>query len=166
MMIAIAAAFGAMATAQTPQDSSALLSEVRLMRQSIDRMAGNHLRVQLLLGRIQSQQLPLARAAATLQAARSQLASFAVRYQDMQDRIVQLESMSSEASRSADDIENLQREVRAIKIEAARLENQRSSLLMAEADAARQHADEQARMDALHADVDELGRTLLAPARQ
>ena len=166
MMIALAGAFGAMATAQTPQESSALLTEVRLMRQSIDRMAGNHLRVQLLFGRIQSQQLPLARAAMMVQTARSQLASFTVRYQDMQDRIIQLEAMSNEAGRSTEDIENLQREVRAIKAEAARLENERSSLLMAEAEAARQHSEEQARMDALHAEIEELGRTLLAPGRQ
>jgi predicted nucleic acid-binding Zn-ribbon protein len=102
----------------------------------------------------------------TVQTARSQLTSFTARYQDMQDRIIQLEAMSHEAGRTAEDIENLQREVRTLKAEAARLENQRSSLLMAEVEAARQHAEEQARMDALHAEIEELGRTLLAPTRQ
>lgn len=96
-MIGLALSFGAMATAQTPQDSSAFLTEIRLMRQSIDRMAANHLRVQLLFGRMQSQQLPLARAAAMAQAAKAQLASVDVRYQDLQDRITQLDAMITRA---------------------------------------------------------------------
>ena len=165
VMIGLALSFGAMATAQTPQDSSAFLTEIRLMRQSVDRMAANHLRVQLLFGRMQSQQLPLARAAAMAQAAKAQLASVDVRYQDLQDRITQLDAMITAPDRSPDDVENLQREARTVRAEAARLEDQRSSLLLAEAEAGRQHAEEQAKMDALNAQVADLERSLLQRTR-
>jgi chromosome segregation ATPase len=164
-MIAMAWGVGAMATTESPQESSALLAEIRLMRQSIDSMAANYLRVQVLFGRIQLQQLPLGRAAAMLQSAKTQLASVEVRYQDLQDRISQLDAMATAPGRAPDDTDSLQREARTVRAEATRLENQRSSLLAAEAEAARQHAEEQAKMDALNAQIEELGRMLLPPPR-
>jgi chromosome segregation ATPase len=100
-----------------------------------------------------------------LQAARSQLASFTARYDDMQERVSQLEAMANDAGRPAEDIQSLQREASMVKAEAARLENQRSSLLEAEAEAARQHAQEQARLEALNAQIEELERTMPAPRR-
>ena len=61
----------------------------------------------------------------------------------MSDRISQLEAMANDPARPAEEVEKeevekLQREARMVRAEAARLENQRSSLLVAEADAARQ----------------------------
>lgn len=165
LMIALAGAFGAMATAQTPQESSALLTEIRLLRQSIDGMAANYFRVQLLFERIRAQQMPLARAAAMLQAAQAQLASFNARSQDLQDRVTQLEAMATEAGRSPEDVINLQREARTVRAEAARLEHQRSTLVTAETEAARQLAEEQTKMEALNAQVEDLARALLPAAR-
>ena len=165
-VIAVAWTAGSLrATTQTPQESSALITEMRMMRQSIDAMASNHLRVQLVFARLQAQQMPLSRASGMLQIARSQLASFTVRYDDMSDRISELEAMANDATRPAEEVEKLQREARMVRAEAARLENQRSSLLVAEADAARQHAEEQAKLDALIAQIEDLERTLPPPRR-
>ena len=165
-LIAVALTVGGVRTStQVPQESSALLTEIRLMRRSIDALAANQIRVQLLLGRLQMQQVPTARAAAMLQLTRSQLASFHARYEDMQDRVSQLEAMANDAGRTAEDVQNLQREAGRVKGEAARLENQRSSLLAAEAEATRQHAEEQTRLDTLNAKLEEIERTLLPPRK-
>src|SRR5688572_8920596 len=76
---------------QTPQDASALLSEVRLLRQAIENLAGNGARVQIVFGRLQLQEQRTAVAARRLEEARNTLAVHLIKLAELSARLKDVE---------------------------------------------------------------------------
>ena len=150
---------------QSPTQDSALLVEVRLLRQAIEALAGNGARVQIVFGRLQLQEQRTANAARRLDELRSALAAAATRASEATDRIRRLESAVANGSGDAQEQEALQDALPAAKQEWGRLEAERARLAAEEADAGALLIQEQGRWSDLNTQLEALERAL-APRRQ
>jgi hypothetical protein len=138
---------------------SALLNEVRLLRQAIEALAGNGSRIQLVFGRLQLQEQRTTAAVRRLTDARSALASHMVSMSAVANRLAELESASSSAT--AEELQKMQDMLVHYKRESARLEAERARLAAEEADAAQTLSSEQSRWSDLNRQVEELERLLM-----
>jgi hypothetical protein len=139
---------------------SALLSEVRLLRQAIEALAGNGSRIQLVFGRLQLQEQRTTAAIRRLADARSALASHMVSMSAVANRLAELESASSNTATS-EEFKAMQDMLAHYKRETRRLEAERVRLAAEEADADQGLAIEQSRWSDLNRQVDELERALM-----
>jgi hypothetical protein len=147
--------------AQQPASAQTeLLTEVRLLRQAIETLAGANARVQIVFGRLQLQEQRVESAAKRLDAARDAL-------KDVNNRILQIsginksiESSVTNSRLSAEQVEELQGEMQGGRRAIERAETERAQLLAAEADAAAILNQEQGRWSDLNRQLDELERAL------
>ena len=163
LALLIALAWTAPAMTQAPVQESALLTEVRLLRQSIEALAGNGSRVQLVFGRLELQEQRTTAAVRRLTEARSTLASHMVSIGAVSNRLTELESAASNSSHTPEELRAIQDSLAHYKRETARLEAERVRLAAEEAEAAEQLSLEQGRWSELNRQVDELERLLMQP---
>jgi chromosome segregation ATPase len=142
-----------------------LLSEVRLLRQAIESLAGTNARVQIVFGRLQLQEQRTATAARRLDDVRSALAVTSMRASEMGDRVKELETFAGDSSRKPEEIEAAQQELTHTRRGLQRIEAERGRLMGEEAEAAGTLNLEQGRWSDLNRQLEELERAL-APPRQ
>jgi hypothetical protein len=150
---------------QTPQDASALLSEVRLLRHAIENLAGNGARVQIVFGRLQLQEQRTAVAARRLEEARNTLAVHLTKLAEVSARLKDVEAMSTDGSRPPEGQEQVRDMLNHFNREAKQLEAERVRLALLESEASSALADEQSRWADLNRQLEEIERAL-APRRQ
>lgn len=159
-------AFVARVPAQQPAPiQTELLSEVRLLRQAIESLAGTNARVQIVFGRLQLQEQRTATAARRLDDVRNALGGTSMRASEMGDRVKDLETFAGDSRRTPEAIEGIQQELTHTRRELRRVEAERGRLMGEEAEAAGTLNLEQGRWSDLNRQLEELER-LLTPPRQ
>jgi chromosome segregation ATPase len=166
---AIALSVGTVATARSDQapaqESSALLGEVRLLRQAIEQLASNGTRVQIAFGRLQLQEQRTATAARRLEDVRTNLARLTQQTTETAERLKELDGLATAGNRTPEEEAELREMQKMMTRELRRLESERARLTAEHADSASALAAEQGRWSDLNAQLEELERTL-APRRQ
>ena len=160
----ILAVFGIGVSAQqaAPLETE-LLTEVRLLRQAIEGLAGTNARVQIVFGRLQLQEQRTAAATARLDQARSALDDLNLRATQINDQIKRLEALAEDTRLKPEQLEQTRVELRMLTREGERLETERARLMTAESDAAGTLNQEQGRWSDLNRQLDELERQLSKP---
>ena len=164
--VLIVGMFAARVPAQ-PQVSlqTELLTEVRLLRQAIEGLAGTNARVQIAFGRLQLQEQRTAAAAARLDHARVSLENLNERSAQMNEMLKALEARAGDTRLPPEQLEQARDELKMMTREAERLETERARLMTAESDAAGALNLEQGRSSDLNRQLDELERQLAKPPR-
>jgi len=142
-----------------------LLTEVRLLRQSIEALAGTGARVQIVFGRLQLQEQRTATAARRLDDLRNAVSGISMRAAEMGDRIKDLEDFSEDSRRKPEQLEALRQELAMARREQSRIETERARLMGEESEAAGILNQEQGRWSDLNRQLEELERAL-APKPQ
>jgi hypothetical protein len=166
-VIALSAATVATAPSdQSPaQDSSALLNEVRLLRQAIEQLAGNGTRVQIAFGRLQLQEQRTATAARRLEDLRANLTRLTHQATETADRLKDFEGLATTGNRKPEEEADLREMQKMMTRELRRVEAERARLTAEESEAASVLANEQGRWSDLNRQLEELERSL-PPRRQ
>jgi uncharacterized membrane protein YccC len=166
-VIAVSAASVATAPPdQSPaQESSALLNEVRLLRQAIEQLAGNGARVQIVFGRLQLQEQRTTAAARRLEDLRANLTRLAYQATEMAERIKDLDAAAGSSRRTPEEEAEMREAVTMMSREWRRMESERTRLAAEESEAASALATEQGRWSDLNRQLEELERSL-SPSRQ
>ncbi len=159
----ILGAFGiGVAAQQAAPLQTELLAEVRLLRQSIEALAGANARVQIVFGRLQLQEQRTATAARRLDDLRGALSAASMRAGEMGDRIKELEEFSTDSRRMPEQLEALRQELSMARRELTRIETERGRLMGEESEAAVALNLEQGRWSDLNRQLEELERALVA----
>jgi hypothetical protein len=151
--------------AQTTLTETALLLEVRLLRQAIETLAGTNARVQIVFGRLQLQEQRTATTAKRLEDIRGALSKVAMQITQMSESLQRYEELDL-ATLDPKQREQIPMSVRGLKAELQLLESERIRLATQESDAANQLALEQNSWNDLNRSLDELERTLAQPRKQ
>jgi len=161
LTILVSGAFVARVPAQQPASvQTELLSEVRLLRQSIEMLTGTNARVQIVFGRLQLQEQRTEAAAKRLDMARLSLSAINNRVTQMSDMIKSLENAVTDSRKKPEEIESLQSELRGARRGLERTEVERAQLSTEESDAAGILNQEQGRWSDLNRQLDDLERML------
>jgi hypothetical protein len=138
-----------------------LLSEVRLLRQAIESLAGTNARVQIVFGRLQLQEGRIQAATARLEITRMSALGINQRAADAANRYRQLEESIAENRAKPEQLDDMRRELRALRGEIDQIEAERVRLQTAEADAAANLNLEQGRWSDLNRQLEDLERALI-----
>jgi chromosome segregation ATPase len=138
-----------------------LLSEVRLLRQAIESLAGTNARVQIVFGRLQLQEQRMQAAAARLEMTRMPLLGLNQRATEPADRYKEIEEAIAENRGKPEQIEAMRDGLRGLRREIDQIEAERARLQLAEADAASALNLEQGRWSDLNRQLEDLERTLI-----
>jgi len=166
-VIALSRATSATAPADqsSPQDSAALLNEVRLLRQAIEQLAGNGTRVQIAFGRLQLQEQRTATAARRLEDLRANLARLTHQTTETAERLKDFDGLATTGNRTPEEEADLREMQKMMTRELRRFEAERARLTAEESEAASVLANEQGRWSDLNRQLEELERSL-APRPQ
>ena len=165
-VVIIGGALAAGPQAQQPSTmQTELLTEVRLLRQAIEGLAGVNARVQIVFGRLQLQEQRTATATARLDQARMALDDLNQRVAQANDQIKRLEALVEDPRLKPEQVEQTRLELRMMTREGERLETERARLMSTESDAAGTLNLEQGRSLDLNRQLDELERQLTKPPR-
>ena len=154
---------GPAAAQNESQQLTELLSEVRLLRQAVENMAGVSVRVQIVFGRLQLQEQRVSTAQQRVDGVRERLTGLTNNITEFNAVVKQLEETDTASNPKKQ--EEVTMMLRDSKAQIARLENERASVMTEEADAAGRLAQEQAQWADLNRALEELERALL-PKRQ
>jgi len=146
--------------AQQTSPQTELLTEVRLLRQAIESLAGTNARVQIVFVRLQLQEQRTEAAARRLEAARQALSVFNLRGNIFFDRLKEIEDQVTDTRLKPEMLEELRQEQARVRRETDRLEKDRAQLMQDEADAAGILNQEQGRWSDLNRQLEELERAL------
>ena len=150
--------------AQTTPIETALLQEVRLLRQAIETLAGTNARVQIVFGRLQLQEQRTATTARRLEDVKGALSKVVGQVSQMTELLERYEATDLNGL-DPKEREAVPLRIRSLKAELSILETERLRLMTQEADAANQLALEQNTWTDLNRSLDELERSL-APLRK
>ena len=142
-----------------------LLAEVRLLRQSIELLAGANARVQIVFGRLQLQEQRTATAARRLDELRNAVSGISMRAAEMGDRIRELEETTNDSRLKPEQLEAMRAELAMARRELGRIEAERARVMAEEAEAAGALNLEQGRSSDLNRQLEDLERSL-APKPQ
>ena len=159
-LIASGALFARVPAQQQAPVQTELLTEVRLLRQAIESLAGTNARVQIVFGRLQLQDQRTEAAAKRLDAARDALNGMNNRIRQMSDMVKHAENALNDTNSKPEQIKQLQGELLGATRELERLEVERARLSTEEADAASILNQEQGRWSDLNRQLEELERAL------
>lgn len=160
--VIVSGALVARVPAQQPASVQAeLLAEVRLLRQSIEMLAGTNARVQIVFGRLQLQEQRTEAAAKRIETAKQTLYVFHMRADPQFDRIKEIEEQLADTRLKPEQLDDLRRELAMMKRATARLEPERAQLMQDLADAEAILNQEQGRWSDLNRQLEELERALL-----
>jgi septation ring formation regulator EzrA len=160
--IAVSGAFVARVPAQqqAPMQTE-LLTEVRLLRQAIESLAGTNARVQIVFGRLTLQEQRVSNAAKRLDDARAALTKVTQQIAGMTEHGKDLENTQNDSRRKPEELEQARMEAAMTKRALERLENDRARLAGDEAEAASVLNQEQGRWSDLNRQLEELERALI-----
>jgi hypothetical protein len=144
---------------------SALLQEVRLLRQAIEALAGTNARVQIVFGRLQMQEQRAATTARRLEDVRGALSKIVVQVLQATESLQVYEATDLNAV-DPKEREAIPMRIRSLKAELSMLETERLRLVTQETDAANQLVVEQNAWSDLNRSLDELERSLVPPRKQ
>ncbi len=131
---------------QTPaQESSALLSEVRLLRQALEQLASNGTRVQIAFGRLQLQEQRTATAARRLEEVRANLTRLTYQATEAAERLKGVEALAAAGRHTPEEESEMREAVTFMARELRRVEAERARLAAEESEAAATLANEQGR---------------------
>jgi len=151
--------------AQTAPIESALLQEVRLLRQAIETLAGTNARVQIVFGRLQLQEQRAATTSRRLDDVRGALSKVVGQVSQMTE-LLQRYEVTDLNGLDQKEREAVPLRIRSLKAELSMLETERLRLVTQESDAANQLAVEQNTWSDLNRSLDELERSLTPPRKQ
>jgi predicted nucleic acid-binding Zn-ribbon protein len=158
----ILAGFGiSVAAQQAAPLQTELLTEVRLLRQSIELLAGTNARVQIVFGRLQLQEQRTATAARRLDELRNAVAAISIRAAEMGDRIKELEETANDSRLKPEQFEAMRAELTMARRELSRIDAERARVMAEETEAAGALNQEQGRSSDLNRQLDELERALV-----
>ena len=146
---------------QSAPQESALLAEVRLLRQAIEALAGNGTRVQIVFGRLQLQEQRTATAARRLDDLRSALAGATARASVAAERIKEIEDSLADWTGPVAEQRAMQHALQREKQEWGRLETERARLAAETADAGALLSQEQGRWSDFNTQLEALERKLV-----
>jgi chromosome segregation ATPase len=145
---------------QSPgQESSALLHEVRLLRQAIEQLVGNGTRVQIAFGRLQLQEQRTATAARRLEDLRAQLTRLTYQTSEMAERLKDVDALAG-SRRTPEEEADMREAVTHMSRELRRVEAERARVSAEESEAASVLANEQGRWSDLNRQLEQLERSL------
>ncbi|HEX6164491.1 MAG TPA: hypothetical protein VFZ31_14070 [Vicinamibacterales bacterium] len=142
---------------QPPSIQSELLTEVRLLRQAIQTMAGSNARVQIVFGRLTLQEQRTANAAKRLDDKREALRKIT---QEIAMLSAQAETLERMQGRKPEDAPQAEKEGGMLTRMVQQMEAERLRLVTEEADAANELSQEQGRWSDLNRQLEELERAL------
>ena len=145
---------------QTPVQTE-LLTEVRLLRQAIESLAGTNARVQIVFGRLQLQEQRLQGATARLEIVRMSATGINQRASDAANSYKQLEESIAENRAKPEQLDDMRGELRALRGVIDQIEAERARLQTAEAEAASALNLEQGRWSDLNRQLEDLERALI-----
>jgi predicted nucleic acid-binding Zn-ribbon protein len=158
----ILAVFGiGVAAQQAAPLQTELLAEVRLLRQSIELLAGTNARVQIVFGRLQLQEQRTATAGRRLDELRNAVSGISMRAAEMGDRIKELEETANDSRLKPEQFEAMRAELTMARRELGRIEAERARVMAEETEAAGALNQEQGRSSDLNRQLDELERALV-----
>jgi hypothetical protein len=165
LSLALVSLSAASLAAQTTSTETALLLEVRLLRQAIETLAGTNARVQIVFGRLQLREQRAATTAKRLEDVRAALSKVAMQITQMTESLQRYGELDL-ATLDPKQREQIPMSVRGLKAELQLLESERLRLATQESDAANQLAVEQNTWSDLNRSLDELERTLTQPRNE
>jgi hypothetical protein len=142
---------------QTASTQTELLTEVRLLRQAIQSLAGANARVQIVFGRLTLQEQRTANAAKRLDEKREALRKMTHEVAMLSEQAATLERMQG---RKPEEAQQAEKEGGMLTKMVQQMENERLRLVTEEADAANELAQEQGRWSDLNRQLEELERVL------
>lgn len=145
-------------------ERTALLHEVRLLRQAIETLVGTNARVQIVFGRLQLQEQRTATTAKRLEDVRGALAKVVGQIAQMTESLQRYEELDL-AALEPRLREQIPGSIRSVRSELQLLETERLRLATQESDAANQLALEQNTWSDLNRSLDELERSLTQPRK-
>ena len=160
-IIASGALVARMPAQQPASIQTELLTEVRLLRQSIEMLAGSNARVQIVFGRLQLQEQRTEAAAKRIETAKQALYVFYLRANPHFDRLKEIEEELADTRLKPEQLDELRRELPIVKRATERLEPERAQLMQDQADAEMILNQEQGRWADLNRQLEELERALL-----
>lgn len=146
-------------------ERTALLQEVRLLRQAIETLVGTSARVQIVFGRLQLQEQRTATTARRLEDVRGALSKVVNQVTQATDNLQRYEAMDLNALEQ-NERQAVPLRIRALKADLQVLETERLRLATQESDAANQLPLEQNTWSDLNRSLDELERSLTQPRKQ
>ena len=145
---------------QTTSTQTELLTEVRLLRQAIQSLAGSNARVQIVFGRLTLQEQRTASAAKRLDEARAALRKVTQEVAMLGDQASLIENMQSDTRRKPEEQAEAAKEGGMFKRMLEQLEKERIRLVAEESEAAMLLNQEQGRWSDLNRQLEDLERSL------
>lgn len=157
-------AFTALVPAQQAAPAQTeLLTEVRLLRQAIESLAGTNARLQIVFGRLQLQEQRTTAASQRLEEARSGVIRLSGEIAQLNEHLKDLEAALGDATQKPDRIEGLRGEARQVRRQIELSEGYLARRTAEEAEATVALNLEQGRWSDLNRQLDELERLLTRP---
>jgi valyl-tRNA synthetase len=150
------------ATSSDSQTLQALLTEVREIRQDLHVSLARAQSAQILLSRLQIEEVDVTRASQHLEEARSKLTEVQVVQRSEADQIKHLENMPS----NGENAEQIQQAIDAAKADLEASASVERERLATKTEAEQQLQTEQAKLKKLEAQLDELVRNMGEPSEQ
>jgi hypothetical protein len=164
LSLAVVWLFSVPVAAQTTLAETALLQEVRLLRQAIETLAGTNARVQIVFGRLQLQEQRTATTARRLADVREALSKVVGQVAHTTELLQRYEGMDLNGL-DPKEREAVPLRIGSLKAELSAFETERLRLVTQEADAANQLGLEQNTWSDLNRSLDELERSLAPPRK-
>ncbi len=161
--IVVTAAVARVPAQQTASTQTELLTEVRLLRQAIEALAGTNARVQIVFGRLTLQEQRVSNAAKRLDDARAALTKMTQEIDGMTEHSRLMENVLNDGRRKPEELEQARVDAPIIKRRLERMEIDRARLAGDEAEAASALNQEQGRWSDLNRQLEELERVLVKP---
>ena len=161
--IVLTAAAARVPAQQAASTQTELLTEVRLLRQAIESLAGTNARVQIVFGRLTLQEQRTTNAAKRLDDARKALSTLTRDIGNLSDHADDSEAFENDNRRTAEDREQMRKQGAMLRRQIAQMEIERTRLAADEADAASALNQEQGRWSDLNRQLEELERALVKP---
>jgi uncharacterized coiled-coil protein SlyX len=143
---------------------AAVLTEVRGLRQAMERAATVGARIQLLVARVQLQEQRIAESSRRLAAVRDELSKIDSQAAGVLAQAEQFEKMSEKVPR--EEREGMQRMIDTFKFQAAGFEKRRQDLGNEEALLLQQVSADQGRWNDVNAQLDDIERALAMPTNK
>jgi chromosome segregation ATPase len=143
-----------------------LLTEVRGLRQSMERAATVGARIQLLVARVQLQEQRIAELSRRLMTVRDEMSSLETQASGLQSQVAMFEKAGANSNAPAEERNQMEQMLQGFKSQVATFEKRRLDLANEESLLMQQVAADQGRWSDVNSQLDELERTLSAPAKK
>jgi len=143
-----------------------LLAEVRGLRQDMERAATVGARIQLLVARVQLQEQRIAELSRRLTAVRDEMSTLDSQAGGLQSQVAMFEKAGVNTNAPAEERNQMEQMIQGFKSQVATFEKRRLDLANEESLLMQQIAADQGRWSDVNSQLDDLERTLAAPAKK